>query len=177
MAAAFKDKNFTRAIVIAKIGKTKSEVIAGLNQRSVYSHTFAFGSQSMDTAIVEHFRQNLGLLIGERTAEAIRINVGSAFPEDETLTMEVRGRDIEEEVPRLVTVTEAEISAAIAKVVAEIVAEIQAAVDSVLAESQTEIEHFGIVLKGEGSWLRGLDKRVSLKTKLFVVVSDEVSEE
>jgi len=175
--AALKDKNFTRAIVIASIGKSKSEVVAGLNERDVYSHKFSLGSQTMDTAIIEHFRQNLGLLIGKRTSEAIRIALGSASPEDDTLTMDVRGRDVEERVPRLVTVNEAEISAAILEVVAEIVGEIQTAVDRVFAETQTEIEHFGVVLKGEGGWLRGLDKRVSVATKLFVVVSDEAYEE
>ncbi len=172
-----KDKDFTRAIVLVSIGKSKSEIVAGLKERSVYSHSFSLGSQTMDAAIVEHFRHNLGLLIGTRTAEAIRVAVGSAFPEDGALTMDVGGRDIEEKGQRRVTITEAEISAAIDEVVAEIVSEIQTTIDRVLEVAQIEIEHFSIMLRGEGGWLRGLDKRVSVATKLPVIVSKKAYEE
>ena len=171
------DKNLTRAVVLASIGKTKSEIVSGLNERRIYSHKSSLGSLAMDDAIVEHFRHNLGLLIGKRTAQSIRIAVGSAFSEADVLTMDVRGRDIEEKLPRRVTVTEAEVSAAINKVVAEIVGEIQTAVDRVLEVPQNEIGQFGIMLRGEGGRLRGLDKRVSAATKLSVIVSKKAYEE
>jgi rod shape-determining protein MreB len=91
--------------------------------------------------------------------------------------MDVGGRDIEEKGQRRVTITEAEISAAIDEVVAEIVSEIQTTIDRVLEVAQIEIEHFSIMLRGEGGWLRGLDKRVSVATKLPVIVSKKAYEE
>ncbi len=170
--AAFKDKNLTRAIVIASIGKTKSEVVAGLNERGVYSQHFSLGSQSMDAAIIEYFHRNLGLQIGERTAEAITIAVGSAFPEDDQLSMEVRGRDLEAQVPRTVTVTEAEISAAISKEVETILDEIKTAVEHIPAEARATLTDYGVTLQGKGAFLRELDKRVMIETNLPVVVAE-----
>ncbi len=158
-------------IVIASIGTTDSQVVAEVDGRAVYSHRFSVGTQTFGEAVIEHFRQNLGLLIGERTAEAITIAVGSAFPEDE-LSMEVRGRDTEAKVPRTVTVTEAEISRAISKEVEAIVSEIKRAIERFPVEAQAALADWGVTLKGEGVYLRGLDKRVMIETNLPVVVAE-----
>ncbi len=159
-------------LVIASVGKTESEVVAEVDGRAVYSHRFPVGTQTFGEAVIEHFRLNLNLLIGERTAEAITIAVGSAFPEDDTLSMEVRGRDIEARVPRIVTVTETEISAAISKEVETILGEIKTAVEHIPTEAQAMLTDCGVTLQGEGAFLRGLDKRVMIETNLPVVVAE-----
>jgi rod shape-determining protein MreB len=151
----------------------ESEVLAEVDGRAVYSHRFSVGTQTFGVAVIEHFRINLNLLIGERTAEAITIAVGSAFPEDDQLSMEVRGRDTEARVPRIVTVTEAEISTAISKEVGTIVSEVKTAIEHIPTEAQLALADCGVTLQGEGAYLRGLDKRVMIETNLPVVVADK----
>lgn len=165
-------ENFKSTLVTANIGITESEAVAEVGGRAVYSHRFAVGTQTFGKAVIEHFRQNLNLLIGERTAEAVAIAVGSAFPEDEQLSMEVRGRDLDAGVPRTVTVTEAEISRAISKEVETILDEIKIAVEHIPAEAQAALADCGIVLQGEGAYLRGLDKRLMIETNLPVAAAD-----
>ncbi len=159
-------------LVTASIGRTDSQVVAEVDGRAVYSHRFSVGTQTFGEAVIEHFRQNLNLLIGERTAEATTIAVGSAFPEDDDLSMEVRGRDTEAKVPRIVTVTEAEISAAISKEVETIVGEIKMAVEHIPVEAQAALADWGVTLQGEGAYLRGLGKRVMIETNLPVIVAE-----
>jgi rod shape-determining protein MreB len=160
-------------LVTASIGITESQVVAEVEGRSVYLHHFPTGTQTFGEAVIEHFRQNLNLLIGERTAEAITIAVGSAFPENEQLSMEVRGRDLDARVPRTVSVTEAEISAAISKEVDAIVSEIKMAIEHIPIEAQTALADCGVTLQGEGAFLRNLDKRVMIETDLPVVVAEK----
>ena len=162
--------------VTASIGTTESEVIAETDGRTVYTNRFPVGTQTFGDAVIEHFHRNLNLLTGPRTAEAITIAVGSAFPEDDQLSMEVRVRDIKAGVPRTVTVTEAEISAAISKEVEIIVDEIKTAVEHIPAEAQAKLADCGVTLCGEGAFLRGLDKRVMIETNLPVVVAEMVVE-
>lgn len=167
-----KVENLKPTLVTASIGITESEVVAEVDGRTVYSHRFPVGTQTFGEAVIEHFRWNLNLLIGERTAEAITIAVGSAFPEDDTLSMEVRGRDTEARVPRIVTVTEAEISAAISKEVETILGEIKITVERIPTEAQAALSDCGVTLQGEGAYLRGLDKRILIETNLPVVVAE-----
>jgi rod shape-determining protein MreB len=163
-------------IVTVTIGTTDSQIVAEVDGRAVYSHRFPVGTQTFGETVIEHFRQNLGLLIGERTAKAITIAVGSAFPEDNTLSMELRGRDIKAGVPRTVTVTEAEISRAISKEVETVVGEVKMAIEQIPAEAQTALADCGVTLQGEGAFLRGLDKRVMIETNLPVVVVEAARE-
>lgn len=167
-----KVEEIKRSFVTASIGKTESEVIAEVDRRAVYSHCFPVGTQTFGDAVIEHFRLNLNLLIGERTAEAITIAVGSAFPEDDTLSMKVRGRDTEARVLRTVTVNEAEISTAISKEVKTIVGEVKTAIEHIPTEAQVVLADCGVTLQGEGAYLRGLDKRVLIETNLPVTVAD-----
>ena len=160
------------AIVTLNIGTAESKVAAEVDGHAVYSHRFPVGTQSFSEAVIEHFRLNLNLLIGERTAEAITIAVGSAFPEDDELSMEVRGRDVDARIPRIVTIMEAEISRAISKEVETIVGEIKMAVEQIPTEAQTALADWGVTLQGEGLYLRGLDKRVMIETNLPVVVTE-----
>ncbi len=165
-------EKFKLAFVTTNIGITESEVVAEVDGRAVYSRRFSVGMQTFGEAVIEHFRLNLNLLIGERTAEVITIAVGSAFPGDEEISMEVRGRDTKARVPRTVTVTEAEISRAISKEVEAIVDEIKIAIEQIPVEAQAALADCGVTLQGKGAFLRGLDKRVMIETTLPVVVAD-----
>ncbi len=159
-------------LVTASISTTESQVVAEVDGRAIYSHRFPVGTQTFGDAVIEHFHRNLNMLIGKRTAEAIVITVGSAFPEDDGLSMEVRGRDLGAQVPRTVTVTEAEISAAISKEVDTILGEVKIAIKQIPAEAQSALSNWGVTLQGEGAFLRGLDKRVMIETNLPVAVAE-----
>ncbi len=163
-------------IVTASIRTADSQVVSEVDGHAVYAHRFPVGTQTFGEAVIEHFHQNLNMLIGERTAGAIVIAVGSAFPEDDQLSMELRGRDIEAGVPRTVTVTEVEISAAISKEVDVILNEIKKAIQQIPAEAQAALADWGITLQGEGAYLRGLDKRILIETNLPVVVAEAARE-
>lgn len=163
---------FESSFVIAIIGQAESEVIAKVEGRIVYSHRFSVGIQTFADAVIEYFRRDLKLLIGEKTAEAITIAVGSAFPEDKNLSMEVRGRDLHTETPRIVKITETEISRVISKGIETIVSEIKTAIGQIPSKAQTALADYGVTLNGEGAFLRGLDKRIMLETKLPVVITD-----
>lgn len=158
-------------LVTASIGIAESKVVAEVTRRSVYSHRFPTGTQTFGKAVIEYFRQNLNLLIGERTAEAITIAVGSAFPGEDQLSMEVRGRDLDSGVPQIFTVTEAEISRVISKEVEAIVGEIKTAIEQIPAEAREALADCGVTLQGEGAFLRNLDRRVIIETNLPVVVA------
>jgi rod shape-determining protein MreB len=155
--------------VTVNIGLSESEVVTEVNGRSVYSHRFSVGMQTFGEAVIEHFRHNLNLRIGERTAEAVTIAVGSAFPEDNEHSMEVRGLDIEARIPRIVTVTEAEISRAISKEVEAIIGEVKMAIEQIPAESQAALADCEVMLQGKGAYLRSLNKRVMIETNLPVL--------
>ncbi|MDQ3749814.1 MAG: rod shape-determining protein [Acidobacteriota bacterium] len=159
-------------LVTASISTTESQVVAEVDGRDIYSHRFPVGTQTFGDAVIEHFHRNLNMLIGERTAEAIVIAVGSAFPEDDELSMEVRGRDLGAQVPRTVTVTEAEISAAISKEVDTILGEVKIAIKQIPAEALSVLTDWGVTLQGKGAFLRGLDKRVMIETNLPVAVAE-----
>ncbi|MBA3633423.1 MAG: rod shape-determining protein [Acidobacteria bacterium] len=161
------------ALIILRVGKAATEVVAQINGDTIYSRQFAVGTQTMDVAVVEHFQRKLNMLIGNYTAEAIRIAVGSAFPEDSELAIQVRGRDVDAQMPRTVTVTEAEISAAISNVVETLVNAVKVAVQRVSSEARAALAAFGAIeLTGEGACLRGLDKRLMFATDLLVVIPD-----
>lgn len=161
------------ALIILRVDKTASEVAAQINGDTIYSRQFAVGTQTMDAAVVEHFRRNLNLLIGDYTAEAIRIAVGSAFPEEAELAMQVRGRDLDAQTPRTVTVTEAEISTAISNVVETLVSAVQVAVGRVPSEARAALAEFGAIeLRGDGACLRDFDKRLVFATDLPVIVAE-----
>lgn len=166
-------KQIKSALIILRVGKIATGVVAQIDGDTIYSRQFRVGMRTMDAAVVEYFRRNLNLLIGDYTAEAIRIAVGSAFPEDTELVMQVRGRDVEVGVQRIVIVTETEISAAISNVVETLVNAVKVAVQRVPSEAYAALAAFGAIeLTSEGACLRGLDKRLGFATNLTVVIPE-----
>jgi rod shape-determining protein MreB len=139
----------------------------------VYSRSVRVAGNEMDEAIIQYIRKKHNLLIGERTAEEVKIKVGSAFPLDEEIGMEIRGRDLIEGIPKTIRVTDEEIREALADTVAVIVDATRVALEQIPAELSADIGDRGIIQTGGGSLLRNLDKRLREETGLPVSVAED----
>jgi rod shape-determining protein MreB len=127
----------------------------------------------MDEAIIQYIKKKYNLLIGERTAEQIKLELGSAFPLDEPLTMEIKGRDLIEGIPKTLTITDAEIREALTEPISIIVNAVRVALERTPPELSADIVDRGIVLTGGGSLLKNLDKLLREETGLPVSVAED----
>ena len=139
----------------------------------VYSRAVRTAGDAMDEALTDFVKRKYNLLIGERTAEEIKIVLGSAFPFAEGLTMEVRGRNLIEGVPKTITVTDEEVREALDPAVSSIVNAVRVALERTPPELSADIIDRGIVLTGGGALLRNLDQRLKAETGLPVSVADD----
>ncbi len=139
----------------------------------VYSRAVRTAGDAMDEALTDFVKRKYNLLIGERTAEEIKIQLGSAFPSAEPLTMEVRGRNLIEGIPKTITVTDQEVREALEPAVSSIVNAVRIALERTPPELSADIIDRGIVLTGGGALLRNLDKRLTAETGLPVSVADD----
>jgi rod shape-determining protein MreB len=139
----------------------------------VYSRSVRVAGNEMDEAIIDHMKKAHGLLIGERTAENIKIEVGSAAPLETRLTMEVKGRHLTDGVPSTVLVNDGEIREALSETVGLIVRAVRDALERVPPELSADICERGIVLTGGGSLLKNLDRRIRQDTLLPVMVAED----
>ncbi len=139
----------------------------------VYSRAVRVAGNEMDEAITQFIKRKYNLLIGERTAEAIKIALGSGFPLDEQLTMEVRGRNLIEGIPKTITITDDEVREALADSVATIVNAVRVALERTPPELSADIVERGIVLTGGGAMLKNLDRRLSIETGLPVSIAED----
>jgi len=139
----------------------------------VYARAVRTAGDAMDNAVAEYVKRKHNLLIGERTAEDIKIKLGSAFPFDEALSMEVRGRNIVEGIPKTIVVTDEEVRAALEPSVAIIVDAVRVALERTPPELSADIIDRGIVLTGGGALLKNLDVRLKAETGLPVSIADD----
>jgi rod shape-determining protein MreB len=139
----------------------------------VYSKSVRVAGNEMDEAIIQYIKKKYNLLIGERTAEQIKLELGSAFPLDEPITMEIKGRDLIEGIPKTLTITDAEIREALAEPISIIVNAIRVALERTPPELSADIVDRGIVLTGGGSLLKNLDKLLREETSLPVSVAED----
>ena len=128
---------------------------------------------NMDEAIIQHLKKTYSLLIGERTAEDIKISIGSAMWEDPEEYYEVRGRDLVSGLPKNIRVSSIEIQAALQETVDEIIDGIKVCLEKTPPELASDIMDRGIVMAGGGALLKGLDKLISKETNIPVYVCDE----
>jgi rod shape-determining protein MreB len=161
------------ANMIVDIGGGTTEVaiisLAGI----VFSKSIRVAGDELDTAIVNYMKRAYNLLIGERTSEEIKIRIGSAYPLDEELTMEVKGRDSVAGLPKTIHVTSQEIREALSDTVASIVEAVRNALERCPPELSADLVDRGFVLAGGGALLRGVDRLLSEKTGLPVVIADD----
>ena len=141
----------------------------------VYSRSLRIAGNHMDEAIVNYIKRKYNLLIGERTAEQIKIKIGSAYALDEPLTMEIKGRSLIEGLPKSVTVDDSEVRGALSECVSTIVSAIRVALERIPPELSADIIDRGIVLAGGGALLKDLDKRIREETGLPVCIADDPS--
>ncbi len=139
----------------------------------VYSKSVRVAGNEMDEAVIQYIKKKYNLLVGERTAEMIKFEIGSAFPLDEPMTMEIKGRDLIEGIPKTLTVTDAEIREALQEPVAIIVNAVRVALERTPPELSADIVDRGIVLTGGGALLRNLDRLLREETGLPVSVAED----
>lgn len=138
----------------------------------VLSQSIRVGGSKMDEAIVRHIRNNYNLMIGETSAEEVKINIGSAYPLETEMTTSVRGRDQVTGLPKTVEVTSGEIREALAEPVRQIVEKIHSALEMTPPELGADIIGRGITLTGGGALLRGLDRLLQAVTGIPVKVAE-----
>jgi rod shape-determining protein MreB len=138
----------------------------------VYSRSVRLAGNEMDDAVTQYIKRKYNLLIGERTAEQIKIEIGSAYPLDEPLSMEIKGRNLIEGIPKTLVITDDEIREALSECVGTIVNAVRVALERTPPELSADIVDKGIVITGGGSMLRNLDKRIREETSLPVTLAD-----
>jgi rod shape-determining protein MreB len=139
----------------------------------VVSQSLRVGGNKADEVIVRHIKNAYNLMVGDRTAEEIKISIGSAFPLDEELRMEVRGRDMVAGLPKTVTVTSEEIREALAEPISQIVERVKRVLEQTPPELSSDIIERGVTLTGGGALLRGFDRLLSLATGIPVNVAPD----
>jgi len=127
----------------------------------------------MDAAIVQHMKRVYNLMIGERTAEDIKMKIGSAYPEKDDESMEVKGRDLVSGLPKTIKISAYEIRMALQEPVTSIVEAVRTTLERCPPELAADLIDRGIMLAGGGALLTGLDRLISEETGLPVFVSDD----
>ena len=159
--------------MIVDIGGGTTEVAVISLGGIVVSKSVRVAGDEMDEAIISHCRENYRLLIGERTAEDIKINLGSAFNLDEERTMDVRGRDLVSGLPKTFTLTSVEIREALKDTISTILDGIRSTLEKTPPELSSDIMDMGITLAGGGALLRGIDKYIQSETNIHVTIADD----
>lgn len=159
--------------MIVDIGGGTTEValisLAGI----VFSRSIRVGGDEMDDAIVQHMKRVYNLMVGERTAEEIKIKIGSAYPLEEETSMEVKGRDLVNGLPKTLVVTSEEIRDALMEPVQSIVESVRITLERCPPELSADLVDRGLILAGGGGLLRGLDTLIAEQTGLPVHVADD----
>jgi rod shape-determining protein MreB len=161
------------ANMIVDVGGGTTEVAIISLSGVVFSKSIRVGGDEMDTAIVNYMKRAYNLMIGERTAEEIKIRLGSAAPLDEELTMEVKGRDAVAGLPKTLHITSQEIREALADTVNAITELIRSALERCPPELSADLVDRGFVLAGGGALIRNLDRLLGDITGLPVFVADD----
>ncbi len=159
--------------MIIDIGGGTTEVAVMSLSGIVFSRSVRIGGDELDEAIVAYMKRVYNLMIGERTAEEIKIAIGSAFPLAEELTLDIRGRDLGAGLPKSVVVTSQEIRQAMSDPIESIVGAVRYALERCPPELSADLIDRGIVMSGGGALLRGMDKLVEEETGLSVHVADD----
>ena len=159
--------------MVVDIGGGTTDVAVISMAGIVYSSSVRVAGNEMDEAVIKYLRKKYNLLIGERTAEQVKIEIGSADPLDKPMTMEIKGRNLIEGVPKTLVVADEEIREALEETLAVIVNAVRVALERTPPELSADIVDHGIVLTGGGALLKNLDKRLREETGLPVSMSED----
>lgn len=158
--------------MVVDIGGGTSDIAVISLGGIVTSQSLRIGGNKMDEAIVRHVRNAYNLMIGDPTAEEVKIRIGSAYKMDQETTMEIRGRDLVQGLPKTVTISSEEIREALSEPVRLIAEKVCSVLEETPPELASDVIERGITLTGGGSLLRGLDKLLSATTDVPVKVAD-----
>ncbi len=159
--------------MIIDVGGGTTEIAVISLAGIVFSKSIRIGGDEMNEAVIEYLKKTYNLMIGERTAEDIKIKIGSAYPLEEEMSMEVKGRDLVAGLPKAVTVTSEEIREALQEPLRAILEITKISLERTPPELAADLIEHGIVMAGGGALLRGLDKLISEETGLPVHVADD----
>jgi rod shape-determining protein MreB len=159
--------------MIVDIGGGTTDVAVISLAGIVYSRSVRVAGNEMDEAIIQYIKKKYNLLIGERTAEQVKMELGSAFPLEEELSMEIKGRNLMEGVPKTIVITDSEIREALSDTVQSIINTVHEALEKTPPELSADIMDRGIVLTGGGALLKKLDVRLREETGLPVTVAEQ----
>jgi rod shape-determining protein MreB and related proteins len=159
--------------MIVDIGGGTSDVAVISLSGIVYAKSVRIGGDKLDEAIIQHVKRKYNLLIGERTAELIKMGIGTAYPLEEVLTMDIKGRDLVAGVPRTLTVSSDEIREALSEPVNGIVDAVKVTLERTPPELAGDIADRGIVLAGGGALLKNLDVLLREETGLPVFLAED----
>jgi len=159
--------------MIVDIGGGTTEVAVISLAGIVYSKSVRVGGDKMDEAILQHIKRKYNLLIGERTAEYIKTSVATAYPTEEVMNIEVKGRDLVSGIPKILKIDSEEVRKSISEQVETIVETVRIALEQTPPELAADIVDKGIVLTGGGALLRNLDELLREETGLPITITDD----
>ena len=161
--------------MIVDIGGGTTEVAVISLAGIVFSKSMKVGGDKMDAAIIQHIKRKYNLLTGERTAENIKCTIGTAYPTppEEVMTMEVKGRDLVDGIPKTITINSDEVREAMQEPISQVVDAVRQALESTPPELAADIVDKGIVLAGGGALLRNMDVLLREETGLPVMLCDD----
>jgi rod shape-determining protein MreB len=159
--------------MIVDIGGGTTEIALISLGGIVLSKSLRVAGDEMNENIIQHVRENFNLLIGERTAEEAKVQIGSAYTLEKTLSTQIRGRDLLTGLPKEITITDAELRMALLPSLKAIVNGVKAVVEEIPPELTSDVLKRGIVFAGGGSLLRGIDKLVSEATAMPVIIAED----
>ncbi len=159
--------------MVIDIGGGTSEIAVIALNGIVHDISIRVAGDELNEAIIMYLKKNYNLLIGELTAEEVKINIGSAHSLDKELSMDIRGRDLVAGVPKILTLSSVQVREALSETIDIIVEAVRQALERTPPELASDILERGIILTGGGALLRGLDKRLRQETNLPVNIADD----
>ncbi len=159
--------------MVVDIGGGTTEVAVISLAGIVYSRSVRVGGDKMDNAIIQHIKRKYNMLIGEQTAELIKTTIGTAYPEKEIRTIEVKGRDLVSGIPKTLSLDSEEVRKAIQEQIETIIETVLIALEQTPPELAADIVDRGIVLTGGGALLKNLDTLLREKTKLPITIAED----
>jgi rod shape-determining protein MreB len=162
-----------RGSMVVDIGGGTTEVAVISMYSTAYSESVRVAGDEANEAILRLVQRKYQMLIGENTAEQVKISIGSAFPLDQPLSMEVSGKDLVNGIPRTITLTDEEVREAMAEPVMVIVEAVRRAFEKTPPELASDVAESGVVLAGGGALIRGLDKLIEHELNLKTIIADD----
>ncbi len=159
--------------MIIDIGGGTTDVAVISLSGVVIAKSVRIASNEMDEAIIQYIKKKYNLLIGERTAEQVKIKIGSAYPLDEPLEMEIKGRDLTYGIPKTLNINDSEIREALESVLQPLIEVVKNTLEKTPPELAADIVDRGIILCGGGALLKNLDKRLREETSLPIFIADD----